>query len=254
MFKNHRMHYIGIAICLVWICLQPMAICRAMENFPEANRVYLPDSEGLIQKTEEILRPAQPLDFSRLSTLLQHVPEPIRRIWKIIRQWIGKLWEIFVRSRMEPRQQLNWMDWVRQISVPLIILTIMYFLYLLLRRFRLEIKEGKGSQRVEEEDWQKLWKNSWLQRRSSTQEAFRGLMKAVIRRLIIDGRIPDDPSQTLREIERIFAKRKNDDLSAFRVLRECYERVYYGQQTMVEKDWETVREACRAFFGEVPAE
>lgn len=228
-------------------------------SLPEAKRTDLPSANGLVRETKKIISPAQRLDFSRLTQTYNKLPTPIRhgidKVRTSLGQLLKKLWKLFVRSRQQRLPEYRWVDWVRSISVPLILGTILYFIYHLVRRFRRDIGDTAATSQVKEETWQKLWRRAWQQREDHPKEALHGLMAAVVRRLIIDGRIPNDPAQTLREIERCLARegKISGDVKAFSILREGYEKIYYGQQTPLgEEQWNSLRTAALSFLGEVP--
>lgn len=255
----HRIYrLVFVVLCLTVFGFPVLADSAVLKAFPEAERYDLPSAKTSIDKIQHILRPAQPLDFSRLAEGYRALPEPIRRaihgIWQTICNLFKKIWSLFIRSRQQRLPQTSWVDWIRVVSLPLILVTIAYFLYHLRRRLRREIKEGTLQKKASEESWQKLWKKAWPQRENNPKEALHGLMTAVIRRLVIEARIPDDPSQTLREIERHLKRQGNKEsvLPAFSALRGWYERVYYGHQNLTAGDWETIRQAVSCLLGEVP--
>jgi hypothetical protein len=237
------------------------AIKANMEDaYPEASKDDLPETDLLIQDLQKVLHDPKAFDSSWLGKTVQRLPAPVRefvrRAWDGLDEFLQRLWDLFT-SRYKHREQTeySWTDLLRLAYIPIIFLTIGYFLFQILSRVKRDVRDGIKVKKIAEVGWQKLWREAWNRRYEDPREAIRDVIKAIIRRWVAEGRLPDDLTLTVREMEQratgsFLSEEESKD---FICLRYWYESVYFGGRQIRSEDWSQIFRHARRFLGEVPA-
>ena len=229
-------------------------------GYPESSRHDLPETDALILDIQKVLHDPEAFDPSWIEKLVSKLPAPVRKlgkyVWDGLKRILERLWE-WLLSKFKPQgyKKQEWPNLLRLAYIPIIILTIGYFLFQILSRIKRDVRDGAQLKKNTEVGWQKLWREAWSRRCDDPREAIHDLIKAIIRRWVAEGRLPDDPTLTVREIERRATGRflSEEEIKDFICLRYWYESVYFGGRQISSEDWAEILRRARRFLGEVPA-
>jgi hypothetical protein len=183
------------------------------------------------------------------------IPQRILRALGKSFKWLGKLLAKFFKHPVKNHHFAGLgrlMILFKSLIIPIAAMILIYVIIHFLLRYRKGVQPREKKVKTPIYPWHQYIKNALALKEQDPRCALGELMRAVIRFWVVQGKLPDDPSLTVREIEELLKKADlaKEALSTFRSFRSTYENVIYGNQTISVDGWNDILKSVSLLVGE----
>ena len=210
---------------------------------------------GELTETKTVDLPAGEEVIGELQRIINQEEGTMNLNWleRAIRWILKQLKKLKLLRGAEPQNvHIPWDKLMRWLAIPLIILVIACTFYMVGKRFRRDLREDARHQQTVKVTWRSLFQQALAYYPTDPRQAVHTLVKAIICRWVLEGKLKDDPALTLREIETKLSRQlEGGEVRAFSSLRHRYELVYYGNQQLTRENWEEILHLAGTFLREV---